>query len=180
MQTIILLLLAILSSRSNAAEIPQPFEICSGFECPTTMKEISLEFSLASAVNQSLIPFVASGECYHRTPQMNPEIQHHGVILLDTKDNSTFSGGSYSFFYKENPYAGWTPQMVREKNPGMYGENHKVVFKDTFAFVDMNPNGPAESRVNYWYRQSATHFYVLGAWGYDHAFICRFQPHNNQ
>lgn len=177
MKILIILSLAIFSPTTNAAEIPQPFDICSGFSCPEGMKTFRDEFQNAGVIHQEMIPFVASGECYHRGGYLNATIAHHGVVLLDNKNESTYSGGSFSFFYKEDPYAAWTPELVREKNPRMYEENHKVIFKENFAFVDMNPGGPAANRVNYWYRQNSNTFYLLGAWGIDHTFVCRFPIH---
>lgn len=161
-----------------AREIPAPFNICSGFNCPEAMKEINTEFLAAGGIETKQVPFVVSGECYHRSSYYNPSTKHYGVTLIDSKDGEFFSGGSFGFFYKENPYADWTVEIAREKSKELYQPNHKVFIEPTFGFADMNPGGKPENTVHYWYRQNSEHFYILGQWGYSQAFVCRLQKNN--
>lgn len=177
MKTQFLFLLALLPLTTFAREVPQPFDICSGFACPQAMQEISTEFLAAGGIELSQIPFVASGECYHRDRIYDPAHKHYGVTLLDLKDGILYSGGSFGFFYKEDPYADWTVESGRAQSPNLYTSNHVVSIQPTFGFADMNPEGTGNSIVLYWYRQTPTNFYVLGIWGGSHAHICRFQKH---
>lgn len=175
MKTQILFLLALLPLTSFARPIPQPFDICSGFSCPAAMSEISQEFLAAGPLNTSAFPGVYSGECYHRAHYYNPETKHFAAVGIDTQADQFFSGGSFGFFYKENPYSEWDINMVRKETPDLYAENHRVVMESTFGFADMNPNGKVDAQVLYWYRQTPEHFYVLGVWGSSQAFVCRLQ-----
>lgn len=152
------------------AETP---DLCAGAYCSPAMNEMMQGFSAAGEVDRR--PFVASGICYHGSDDLDPGRAHHGVLLIDQKEGEYFLGGSFGFFYDEDPYQEWTVETAREKLGDIYLPNHHLLFETDFAFADMNPEKTPLWK--YWLRQSGRALFVLGYWSEDHRLLCRMEIH---
>ncbi len=179
MRTLLLIAGLLAPFHAWSIEVLPPLPICASGNCAEPFQKIYDEFVPAGPMESSRIPFVVSGECYHQAPNLNPFHQHWGVVLMDRKDELVHTGGSYGFFQKENPYSQWTVETVRQNSPNLYTEDHRVYLTEKFAFADMNKGGTGLKRWQYWYKQNATNFYVMGAWGRDHFLLCRMRENSS-
>lgn len=168
MKTVLLLLLS-LSAQAEPMGNP-----CAGHNCNAPMSSIAAEFMSASGIQQPELPYVASGECYHHTSMYNPDTVHYGYTLLDQNDGATYMGGTFAFFYSENPYAEYTVEKARELLPERFTDDHRLEMQPDYSFVDMNAVDPTVPW-KYWLKQSGQNLLVIGQWGTKHRLFCRFQ-----
>jgi hypothetical protein len=139
---------------------------------------IAEEFGHAGGLETGATPFVSSGSCHHEGGPYNPNHEHHGFALIDTKDGGFYYGGIFAFFHGENRYAGLTVEEARKRVPKIFDDNHRLEVYADYAAVDMNPK-PVDPRgiVRYWLRQNGDKILLFGQWGLYHRVYCRFQRH---
>lgn len=154
---------------SLTAHAAAPPTLCEYGACTPRMREIAHAFTAAEPVRLEQAPLLASGECFHLSPDYNPNVAHHGVVLLDQRNGFGQMGALFSFFAPENPYREITAELLRARLPNMYDENHRVEFTPGFAFVDMNPGGTPWL---YWLKRDARRVYLVGLWGGYDRFFC--------
>lgn len=171
MNTLLLLLLSSLPSQ-GAQNPPGP---CDGMPCTPRLLEIAEGFERAEGIKQSELPLLASGDCHHMAEAYRPTDTHHGMVLLDTKDETVFMGGRFSFFAPENPYQDWDLERARKESENMFQPHHRVELTPSFAFSDMNP-GQTPIWL-YWLRRSNEKIFVMGHWGVFHRFLCEMKAH---
>jgi hypothetical protein len=171
--TILSLLFLSFSPLTFAEKLDNP---CAGLSCTEKMLSISQEFISADGLDAALIPFVASGECYHLIWNLNPNTVHYGYVLVDSKENNFYMGGQFSFFTKSNPYSAYTVQEAQEKNPGRFEENKKLLMERTYSFVDMNTVDPTNPW-KYWLKANGDTLLVIAHWGPDQKVFCKFSKH---
>ena len=146
--------------------------------CPTEMQKIYQAFIQAENLSPKAEPWVGSGACYHNSSHYNPEHKHYGVMLLDVLPNgATHMGGSFGFFFKENPYQTWDFQKVRAEDPRLEQDNHRVLFQNSYGFVDMSATEIIDHRVQYWIREQENRRYLIGLWGRSHMILCEYFSH---
>ena len=176
MKTLLLslfLALTLSQNRAFAAELPpleSPPEPCAGLNCTPRMQEIAARFKAGTGFTESELPFLASGECFHHSPDLNPEIAHYGLELLDPNNGSVYMGGSFGFFYKENPYKNWTLDVARKAEADLYNPKHLVQFGKDFVYSNMNYGG--EEIWKYWLKRQDNRAYLIGQWGHHHFIFC--------
>lgn len=124
------------------------------------------------------LPLVASGECFHLASYLNPDTIHFGVMLIDRNDSGLRMGGSFGFFYPENPYKDLTLEQARDRflNDG----GHQVEIFPDYLFANLYPNNPPEKQWKYWYRKSKDSYFVKTDWGTDHTVICEMKKNAQQ
>jgi hypothetical protein len=171
--TILSLLVLSLSPLSFAEKLEEP---CAGLSCTEKMMSMAEEFKSASGIDTALVPFVASGECYHLIWNLNPDTVHHGYVLVDSKENNFYMGGQFSFFAATNPYSAFTVQEAQEKNPERFEENKKLLMEKTYSFVNMNAVDPANPW-KYWLKSNGNNLLVIAQWGRDQRVFCKFFKH---
>lgn len=173
MKAISIFLFFLAASPALAAENPP--EPCGGLPCTPRLHEIAAAFEAASGIEEGFAPFVASGECFHLADAYRPTDVHHGAVFLDVKDGKAYLGGSFGFFFPENPYQDWTVENSRERNPNLYQDKYRLELTPGFAFSDMNPGQTPIWW--YWVKRSGAKTYVMGHWGVFHRFLCEMSVH---
>jgi hypothetical protein len=148
---------------------PPPF-LCVAESCTARMREIARGFEGGRGITLAETPLLASGECYHLSPDYDPETTHYGIVLLDPHEGAGYMSGVFGFFFPENPYRGWTAEQMRKQDGHLYAPNRRVDFEPGYAYADMNPGG--EEVWLYWLKRSDTHLYVVGQWGTRDRFYC--------
>lgn len=168
------LIAALLFCISSAHAAPLPPDPCAGLDCSDPMKAIAANFKAGTGFREGELPYLASGACYHSAYYYNPNIMHFGVAFMDLHEGDVYMGGSFGFFYKENPYKSMTIEEARQI-PRLYDPNHKMSFGFDYAFADMNPGG--EEPWLYWVKQDNGRLYLIGQWGFSHRVFCEMVRH---
>jgi len=152
-----------------------PYEPCAGMNCTPRLLEISAGFSAAGGIEASALPLLASGECYHMSESYDANTTHYGTFLLDQKDGQAYLGGSFAFFYSENPYRNWDLAKARAENSNLYADNHRAELTPEFAFADMNPG--QSTLLLYWLKRTGKKIFVMGQWDVFHRLLCEMSVH---
>jgi hypothetical protein len=168
-----LLLSLLIPSLSLAEPLENP---CSKMACTPTMAGISEEYRAAGGIGLNQLPILASGECFHSSPNHDPERRQFGYLLLDSFDGVAYQSGTFSFFEAGNTYEKLTMEEARKLQPSRFAEHRLMDLQPDYAFTDMNKADPTMPW-KYWLKQTAEKFYVSGQWGPKHRFLCRFQKH---
>lgn len=170
MKTLLPLLWLLWLNPAHAFPLQDP---CAGWNCTETMRAIAGEYIAAGGLKLETLPQVASGECYHLSPDYKPDTRHFGYALLDPHEGAFYMDGSFGFYFPENPYARLTVAQAREKSPNLYADHKRLELGSDYAFANMNPKDPRQP-ILYWLKQNGDTTLLVGQWGPWRRFFCRF------
>ena len=169
-----LLVISILIFSSLVYAMP-PYDMCQHKnQCSTPQDKMYKEFQACNGFKTEVSAGrVYSGECYHSGRHYRNTDTHHAATYFDIVDNDPRFGGSFSFFFKENPYKELKNEEASEKySSPINKKDHTLdISNDEYANIYWEGQLP-DSRVEYWFKTCGEKVYVQGAWGYHHQFIC--------
>lgn len=158
-----------------AAEIPDvPPDSCSN-GCTEKMQSIVNGFDQGVLPDQS--PGVYSGSCFHNGPTLNPEHEHHGVVLLDQENGWRFSA-RFLYFGDGTEYADWDLDRARKELSRYWESYDPIKVGSNTARAEMFHSDGAPSVV-YWMRQRADAgnlFLIFHQIGYSQSY-CELRRH---
>lgn len=172
MKTLGLLIFAAFSLNSFAAPAPQ--DLCDRF-CTESMKKILVDFESAShEPSQDLAAF--SGSCFHIHPNLKPDHEHHGVMLLRGAHPDKRFSGLFSFYAKENPYQNLSLTGVRDLFDGRGSRKHLIKDEGELESVLIESES---AQLFYWLKTTATEAWLLSLWHFkdsaaDVRIFCHF------
>jgi len=141
------------------------------------MRNIEKAFAAAAPLSASLPPMVASGACFHASPDYYAMDEHYGYALLDQSGGSTFLSTNFAFFFPTNPYASLSLAEARALNPAALNPERAIEFKPAFAYQDRN-SGDASFPWRYFLKASGDEILLLADWGPDHQIFCRLKKNS--
>lgn len=157
------------------AEHELPTHLCSQ-GCSPRMAEIVKGFESAEPLTPVTSARIHSGVCMHQVNELGPEDEHHGVIVLEKRDDDSHFNGQFSFYAKENPYKDWTIEEAARRLPLKYNDLNKITFESDYAWLDYNPGSIPIWQ--YYLRQSGPTVYLIGFWDTRHTVFCEMKENS--
>lgn len=160
---------------------PNPETFCSS-GCTETMKGILEDFRTRGAQpNLSAGSLVSSGACYHIQRGIDPNQTHHGLSVLDANNGQgPLAQGVFSFFTKEDPWAGMNFEKARDIAIQRGSKPHPTT---PFEREFMTEYKSETADIFYWLRedQERKQLLLVSLWTYAQAapnsIFCRLNTH---
>ena len=154
----------------QAFAMEAPTNQCYENSCSPEQARIWEKFERGGAFSSTAVGKVFSGSCYHKSFDYNGSTEHFGVVYPHTSERGIHFGGSFGFFYPQNPYADWTPENAENYMKPKRDEKSVLHLESNYAWVDFNPGEPPIWR--YYVRMNGEKLVVMGFWGVSHTLFC--------
>lgn len=138
------------------------------YDCSVASLEIVKNYRAGTAAALNGDEALYAGSCYMVSRHYRNDHAHHGYFYFRKNSGAVDFFGLFSFFSKENPYAGMTVEDARSLNPK--ASEYQMKISQTEWRVDTSIDPPWQ----YFMREYNSQLFVVGYWGYDDSINCVF------
>jgi hypothetical protein len=155
MKTLLALALFLISLSANSQSTEtyeDPPNAC--YEgCTEWMQDLLFSFENSGQVLKQE-PQVFSGDCRHLSSSLNPDHNHHAVVMIDKhpSENRYYFSTIFSYFAEENPFQSWTLADARQEMHPYWLDNGNIIRGKISSRVEILREDQSLALV-YWMRQ---------------------------